>query len=251
MSDSNKLAIVTGTSSGIGEAVARDFLANAWTVYGIARRHPRLVDSRYAHIAFDLGDVDGISETLGSRLGPIVSDAQWRRIALVNNAAITGPLGPIESMTTAELMSVFAVNTAAPIWLMGFVLRRAPAETPVRIVNISTGAAKGATAGLTAYGGSKAALRLAGMTLAAESTKPPEGKPPRDVAVFSYEPGTVDTAMQTQARGTSAEKFPWVDLFQNFKASGRLVAASAVTPPIVEFAESDPAERFTEARYGV
>jgi benzil reductase ((S)-benzoin forming) len=248
--DSTKLAIVTGTSSGIGEAVSRDLLANGWTVYGIARRHARIVDSRYTHIAFDLGDVDGISESIGTRLAPIVHDQRWTRIALVNNAAIVGPLGPLERITPAELMSVFAVNSTAPVWLMGFIARTARPGIPIRIANISSGAARGGTAGLSAYAASKAALRLAGMSFAAESMRPPNGQVARDLAILSYEPSTVDTAMQTKARETPAADFPWVDTFQNFKAHGRLVAASDVTPEIVKFLESNPTERFVETRFG-
>ncbi|HEY4132410.1 MAG TPA: SDR family NAD(P)-dependent oxidoreductase [Gemmatimonadaceae bacterium] len=250
MSEPTKLAIITGTSSGIGEAVSRDFLAHGWAVYGIARRHARVVDSRYTHIAFDLGDVDGLSETIGSHLAPIVRDDRWTRIALVNNAAITGPLGPLEQVTPAELMSVFAVNATAPTWLMGFVVRTARPSVPIRIVNISSGAARAGTAGLSTYAASKAALRLSGMTFAAELARPPQGEASRDVAVLSYEPSTVDTAMQAHARGTSVDEFPWVDTFQNFKAQGRLVAASDVTPTIVAFAESGLGERFSETRYG-
>ena len=42
-----KLALVTGTSSGIGTAVARLLLEGSWTVVGVARRAAQLDHPRY------------------------------------------------------------------------------------------------------------------------------------------------------------------------------------------------------------
>ena len=44
MSDHEKLALVTGTSSGIGAAIARDLLARAWRVVGVSRRDAGIID---------------------------------------------------------------------------------------------------------------------------------------------------------------------------------------------------------------
>jgi benzil reductase ((S)-benzoin forming) len=183
-------------------------------------------------------------------LGAVVHDDRWTRIGLVNNAAITGPLGPLEKLSPAELMAVYAVNTTAPIWLMGFVARTAVAGVPIRFVNISSGAATHGVPGLSAYGSSKAALRLAGMAFIAESARPPRGQAKRDMAILSYEPGVVETPMQVHARGRSVESFPWVDLFHKFQSDGIVVEPRAVTSIIAEFLESDPVERFVEKRHG-
>jgi benzil reductase ((S)-benzoin forming) len=252
MSDRSRpaLAIVTGTSSGIGEHAARDLLARGWTVIGIARRKAHIDHEAYTHVALDLGDLEGLSETTGARIAPTVRDAQWKRVALVNNAAITGPLGPLEHLTPPELTSVYAVNAIAPIWLMGFVGRNAASDVAVRIVNVSTGAATQGVPGLSAYGSSKAALRLAGMAFAAESASPPRDQPRRDLAILSYEPGVVDTPMQVHARGTSSDAFPWVEMFHRFRSDGLLVAPHNVTATITNFLDSDPTERFSERRHG-
>ncbi len=252
MSESAKLAIVTGTSAGIGEAAVRDLLANGWTVFGIARRQARIVDSRYTHIAFDLGDVDGLSESIrctatrANRARRTV-DAHRAR----EQRGDHGPASPARADHSRGTDDCFRSECDGANLADGLHCAHGPnVGIAIRIVNISTGAARGGTAGLSAYAASKAALRVVGITLASESARPPHGQPARDLAILSYEPSTVDTAMQVQARETSVDEFPWVDTFQNFKAEGRLAAASDVTPTIAQFVDSDPAERFSETRYG-
>ena len=233
-----RLAIVTGTSTGIGAAVARQLLAHNWHVAGIARRTPPF-RGRYEHMSLDLSDVPAASAAIERELGPRLAEARWRRVALVNNAAI-GVAGRVQNLEATELVRGYALNAAMPLWLMGFVVKRARA--PVRVVNLSSGAAVRAFPGLAAYCSSKAALRMAGMTVSAEIDK--------DLAVLSYEPGVVDTEMQLATRSKSTEEFPWVDTFRRFHAEGMLVSPELPAADIVQFLESDASERFVERRRG-
>src|SRR5207245_9339934 len=127
-----------------------------------------------------------------------------------------------------------------PLWLMGFVIKRAKA--PVRVVNLSSGAAVRAFPGLAAYCASKAALRMAGMAVSAEVEK--------DLNILSYAPGVVDTEMQLATRSKSLEEFPWGETFRRFHAEGRLVSPELPAADIVKFLEGDGGERFVEARRG-
>src|SRR5919108_2573899 len=178
MSD-ERLALVTGTSSGIGAAVARELLAHGWQVIGIARRPVQLAQD-YRHLALDLADAANAAPAIEGELSARLAERQWERLGLVNNAA-AAPAGRVEMLDAAELARALALNVALPLWLMGLALRLRPAPTPLRIVNVSSGAAHHAVPGLAAYCASKAALRMAGMTVAAEM----QG----DVAIYSYEPG--------------------------------------------------------------
>jgi len=126
-----------------------------------------------------------------------------------------------------------------PLWLMGFVLRRRPDGAQVRVVNISSGAAQRPFPGLATYCSTKAALRMAGMVVAAEV---------EDVGIFSYEPGVVDTEMQRATREKPLEEFPWGTTFRQYHAEGRLVAPELPAADVVEFLESERAERFVESR---
>jgi benzil reductase ((S)-benzoin forming) len=243
-----RLAIVTGTSSGIGAAVADALVRRHWDVVGIARRESALAGPRYRHLQLDLQDLPAVVDTVEREVAPALAGEPWSRVALVNNAATTGPLRPIETLDPGELLRVYAVNSAAPLWLMGFVLRHIHAATPLRIVNVSSGAAVQGFAGLAAYGTSKAALRMAGMVTAAELETPARGATARDVAILSYEPGVVDTAMQTHARSQRVEDFPWVGLFLDFKARRLIVPPDRPAAEIADFLERDGLPRFSERR---
>jgi benzil reductase ((S)-benzoin forming) len=203
-------------------------------------------------MAADLGDVASLAHgPSAARIASLLERPSWQRVGLVNNAAHPGLLGPIERLDVDALAAVFATNVSAPIWLMGVVMRHVPRRVPVRIVNVSTRAAVRGYAGLGAYGGSKAALRMASMVLAAELEDPALAANARNVKILSYEPGTVDTAMQSNARSSSEEILPSIDLFRGLAVEGKLVPPAAPAGEIVEFLEGNADHVLTERRYGV
>ena len=55
-----------------------------------------------------------------------------------------------------------------------------------------------------------------------------------DTSVLSYEPGVVDTEMQTSVRTRPASEFPWVGTFVDFKRQGMLVRASVPAAEIMQ-----------------
>lgn len=248
-STADRLALVTGTTRGIGAAVTARLLERGWQVVGIAR-HPAPIDHpRYRHLLLDLEDSAALADTVERELAAVVADTRWRRVVLVNNAAAGGVLGPVETINPVDLLRLSAVNWVAPTWLIGFVLRRARADTALRIVNVSSGAAMRAFPGLADYCGSKAALRMTGMVTAAElDSELRRTHAPHDTAILSYEPGTVDTAMQSAARSRPLSAYPWGGLFRDFAARGALVPPTAPASEIVEFLETDGHPRFSERR---
>jgi benzil reductase ((S)-benzoin forming) len=247
----DRLAIVTGTSRGIGAAVAERLLERGWDVVGIARHRAPIADPRYRHLNIDLENASALAETVERELGAIASDARWRRIALVNNAAVGSELGPVEAIDPRAMLRMSAVNWVAPTWLMGFVLRHTALDGALRIVNVSSGGAVKAFPGLADYCGSKAALRMTGLSLAEELDSDLRTTPaPRDTAILSYEPGTVDTAMQEAARTRPLSEYPWGGMFRTLHARGALVPPSAPATEIVDFLEGDGHSRFTERRLG-
>ena len=247
----DRLALVTGTSSGIGAAVADRLLHDGWHVLGVSRRRPDRNHTEYEHLELDLADTEGLSAAVEGRVAPLLQARSWGRVGLVNNAALGGPLGPLERVAPADLLKAHAVNVVAPTWLMAFLVRCTPEDTPLRIVNVSSGAAVHAIPGLGPYCSSKAALRMAGMVLGAEIGSSLRNTPaPRDTAILSYEPGVVETAMQQTARGAPAEDFPWVGIFIDFKARGIVVPPEAPARQIVTFLEGAADAVFTERRLG-
>jgi NAD(P)-dependent dehydrogenase (short-subunit alcohol dehydrogenase family) len=237
----DRLALVTGTSTGIGAAVARELLQRGWHVVGVARRMPPLDSPTYRHLSLDLADVPTASAAIEREFGAVLAECAWDRVGLVNNAAIA-PGGRARSLDAAELLRAFALNTVMPVWLIGFLLKHRPQGVPDRIANLSSGAALHPIPGLVAYCSSKAALRMAGMVIAAEDDD--------DLAILSYGPGTVDTEMQLAARSAPLDEFPSAPMFRQFHAEGRLVAPEVPAADIAAFLEADNADRFVETRRG-
>ncbi len=245
----NRIALVTGTSSGLGDAVARQLLERDWRVVGFARRDPQIRHEHYQHVSVDLGDTPLLARIVAPRLDAAFGEARWARVALVNNAAHAGFLGPLTRTEAEAFSGVLATNVVAPAWLMGQVARRTPAETPLRIVNVSSAAAVRGIAGLGAYCTSKAGLRMAGMALAAEEEAARARGTHADIAILSFEPGTVDTPMQETARTSSRERLPSVSFFVRLAAEGHLVPPSAPAGDIVAFLDSDDEPLFSERRH--
>ncbi|HEX9844730.1 MAG TPA: SDR family NAD(P)-dependent oxidoreductase [bacterium] len=245
---SDMLCVVTGTSAGIGRAVAEALLARDWRVLGIARREVRLHDHNYTHVRLDLADVDAVERYFVDEFSREFPAHDYRRVGLVNNAGLIGPLGPLPKLDLHALRDTFTVNTVVPIWLMGYFQRHC-GNTPLRIVNVSTGAAVVARAGQVAYCASKAALLTGSRVFGDEAAHAPATEH-KDAALLSYEPGMVDTEMQTQIRGTSSEDLPGVQRFLDAYGQGRLADAARPAREIADFLAKDHLPAFSEAKIG-
>ena len=232
-----RLALVTGTSTGIGAAVACELLERGWQVVGVARRSPQFGRPNYRHLSLDLAQVPAASAAIEREFGAILAERAWERVGLVNNAAVA-PAGRARTLDAADLLRAFALNAVMPVWLIGFLLKHRPAGARLRVVNLSSGAAVRAIPGMAAYCSSKAALRMAGMVAAAEDDA--------DLAILSYGPGTVDTEMQLAARSAPLKEFPSAPMFRRFHAEGRLAAPELPAADIANFREANSAERLTE-----
>lgn len=244
----NQLVIVTGTSSGIGKALAQHLLDERWEVVGLSRRAVDMDNARYRHVAADLADLSALKRIGENELGPLVRDGGWQRVGLVNNAGVTGVMSPLEEKDVGEVAAVFAVNVLAPMYLMGLLMRAAPPAAAVRIVNVSTGAAVRPLPGASEYGGSKAGLRMAGMVLGEELSDPEHpGRRRENAGILSYEPGVVDTAMQASAR---AEGPPYNRRFVAMHEQGALAPPEGPAQEIAEFLGRDRVDAFMERRYG-
>jgi NAD(P)-dependent dehydrogenase (short-subunit alcohol dehydrogenase family) len=243
----SRLAVVTGTSAGLGLAVARALLARGWSVVGVARRVAPIEQPAYRHHLLDLEDLAAV-EAFASFLAGDPGLATAGRLGLVNNAARLGPVGPLTRLGAADLLHGAAVNTVAPLLLSG-ALARLAGTRPLRIVDVSSGAARTARAGRTVYSSTKAALRLGSMALAAES-EAGVGGTARDLAIVSYEPGMVDTAMQEENRSASPEDLPDVGLFRRLHEEGRLVPPDRVALDVAALLDRDDLPRFSERAFG-
>ena len=245
-----RLALVTGTSRGIGTAVALELLGRGWRVQGLARGEApaALGDKGYEHRRLDLADLSALEHWFEGEFAPRLEQVGATRVGLVNNAALLAPVGPATALVASELANHLAVNVVAPTWLAGALLRRVPRAAVLRVVNLSSGAATSAYAGWSAYCAGKAALAMTGEVLALESEAYPE-LAGRDLSVVTYAPHVVATRMQEELRGTPAELFPLHQRFVDLEQSGALVTPEGPAAEIADLLERDDLPRHMVARY--
>lgn len=247
--ETEKLAVVTGSSSGIGAAVAGHLAESGWRVLGIARREGVISHPAYRHQRLDLSDTAAVEDYFMNRFTRDYPAGGLERVALVNNAGLLDPVTTFPNLPMAALTTAFTVNTVVPMWLMGFFLR-SYAGVALRVVNVSSGAANNSRPGWAAYCATKAALQMAGRAFGDEMEVGYPAGIGENARVLSYEPGLVDTAMQTQIRGTTEADFPLVRRFIGFFEEGKLQAPEKTAGAIREFLESDPEQPYQEGRAG-
>jgi NAD(P)-dependent dehydrogenase (short-subunit alcohol dehydrogenase family) len=131
----SRVALVTGATSGIGEAAARALRDEGFTVYAAGRRIDRLAalaGERMIPLALDVTD----DESRIAAIERIVGE-HGRIDLLVNNAGY-GSLGAIEDTGLDEGRRQFEVNVFGPFRLIQLVLPHMRAQRGGRIINVSS-----------------------------------------------------------------------------------------------------------------
>ncbi len=153
-------AVVTGASSGIGEACARKLLEQGIAVIALQRSSPRLQHPNLHFRKIDLADL-AATRTLAQELA-----AEFPVRYLVNNAGANRP-ALLEDATIDDLQYVTAITLGAAMVLTQAFVPGMRAAKFGRIVNISSRAIQGKTS-RTVYASAKAGLIGMTRTIACE-----------------------------------------------------------------------------------
>ena len=167
-------AIVSGASSGIGEAICQRLLRDGWQVTGLSRRAPSWQEPLFQHRSLDLSRTDSIAE--------VVSDLSADAIVHAAGMMRAAPLGALDPTISAQLWRLHV--EAAERMVDGMLPRLSDGG---RIVLIGSRAATG-IAGRSQYSAGKAALVAMARAWAQELL-------PRRITVNVVAPGLIEGRM--------------------------------------------------------
>ena len=177
----NKVALITGVSSGIGSATAKLFAQEGWHVIGVARRKMSKLEGINHYISGDVSKVFDVQ-----RIFDEITNEEGRIDALINNAGIQickllveTTIDEWDAIMNTNVRSIFlCVKNAYPLMH----------EHGGSIVNVSSVHAIATSASIAAYAASKGAILALTRAMAIELAH-------ENIRVNAVLPGAVDTPM--------------------------------------------------------
>jgi benzil reductase ((S)-benzoin forming) len=222
------MIIITGTSRGIGKAVAENYLSQDEKVIGIGRNH-LISHPNYSSINCDLSDPDAVDQISFPQLGE-------EPIIFIHNAGILGKVDYFERLESNELAQVMQVNLFAGATILQQLLKKLPKDQSFKCIFISSGAGKNPIASWASYCASKAAVDLFCQTIQLEEQQ--LGR--NDFHCLSVAPGVVDTDMQATIRESNQNSFSEVERFKEYKNSNQLYSTELVAKKLLKLIHETP-----------
>ena len=189
----SKVVLVTGASSGIGEATARHLAAAGHRVVAGARREDRL--AALAGPSIDVLPLDVTSLESVRAFVEAAVDRHGRVDVLVNNAGVM-PLSPLADLRVDEWNQMIDVNLRGVLHGIAAVLPRMRAQGGGHIVNVSSVSGHRVDPTAAVYSATKFAVRALSEGLRQEST---------DIRVTVVSPGFTESELTDQGGSPEAQ----------------------------------------------
>ncbi|MEX0666171.1 MAG: SDR family oxidoreductase [Acidimicrobiia bacterium] len=187
----DRVAVVTGGTRGIGRAIAEGFAAAGANVVVASRKADACAETEAHLIALGgealgvpthLGDLDAVAALVGRTMD------RFSRLDIVVNNAATPLTMPIGQLTPEAWQKSFDVNLRGPVFLVQDALPHLEASPCAAIVNVISAGAFLFSPNVSMYAAAKAALMSFTRAMAADFA-------PRGIRVNALAPGSVDTDM--------------------------------------------------------
>jgi benzil reductase ((S)-benzoin forming) len=220
----NQTVYITGTSKGIGAALADYYLKTGSDVVGIARSHKHQ-HPYYTGLQVDLSDEHALQNF------EFPDPKPGHRLVLINNAGALGPMHHAGNLNPTEILSSFRLNISAPLILINrFIAQFGTSFPELKILNMSSGAGVHPYDGWSIYCASKAAVNMLTEVVRAELSVASK----THIHCLALAPGIIETDMQHQIRASSPQGFSLQPLFVEFKETGKLRMPADVAPEIAQ-----------------
>ena len=199
----DKVVLVTGASSGIGEATARELAERGAAVALVARSEEKLAvleraisasGGRAISVPADVSDEEAVREMVGRVVG------EFGALDVLANNAGLGLSGRVAELRAEDLRYLFEVNLIGPLNCIQAVLPHM--KSGGRIINVSSVVGKRAIPKVGGYCATKSALNALSDSLRVEISG-------RGITVTNVYPGTTRTPFRENSRRTKDEKRGW------------------------------------------
>ena len=200
-----KLALISGTGSGIGKALAELLLDKKYKVIGYSRTN-QIIHTNFTFTKIDLRDL-----VATERL--VFPENNKSDVLLVNNAAAIGTIVPFDKKKAEDIITECQLNLIAPTLLSQKFISTYKKNSKL-LINIGSGAANSPISSWSTYCATKAGLDMLTKVIAEENHE--------KLTVFSVHPGIVDTNMQKKIRETKPHLFPLLSKFTSYYNNNEL-----------------------------
>ncbi len=182
-----KTAIITGTSYGIGHAIAKKLLTLGYKVYGISRSNTDIMDPNFTWIEADLSR-DNVFKEIADTISENKVDL------LINNAGISYKLDTLKT-NQEDFDKIFKLNYWAYVKLTNILFDKLKGGN---VINITSDLSKLPWYGYAIYSSSKGAVSQYFKVFAFEFP---------DIKVVTLMPGMVDTPLLRKIYGDTFEDY--------------------------------------------
>ena len=197
-----QVAVITGAGRGIGRAIALAY-AREGAKLALAARSESELEEAVAAVS-ELGveaiavPTDVTSQQDAERLASRAVERFGRVDVLVNNAGISGPVGPLQNNDIEDWVSTITVNLTGTFLVCRAVIPVMLEQAGGKIINLSGAGATNAWSNMSAYCSSKAAVVRLTEVLAQELAD-------KGITVNALGPGSVHTSMWDRMTEQAAE----------------------------------------------